>query len=393
MPPPLSGSFASSTNPGGGKETQTSHFVPPIPYDTFLPENLPSTHVTVGSLFPELHGAGKTAQPPQVTAKLLAHLPAKELRPKYMRALEETMMLHPCFNVRHFAQRVDAMFAWGEAGSVSPSALSLTAASTDPGSQTKAALAREVFFGQPPPPVGKGKANAKTGAGQQHGAGNSPKPTLSFFAASCAAFALGALVCKSNSTSAIANPSQPQESTDRPSTASSSSSSSASQAQAQVKEDEADPAALFALADQALGLFEKTSLYDLDAVIAMILQILYHLHDGQMSVAQGVFPLVGKMINVARMMGLAIDPDEFPGTYNLFEAETRRRIWWDVFYYDLFISDCMGHLPLIPDNSFTTRMPADVDEEQFTPSSLSLPTASTGEGAEKGTAYFSLKCR
>lgn len=41
------------------------------------------------------------------------------------------------------------------------------------------------------------------------------------------------------------------------------------------------------------------------------------------------------MINVARMMGLAIDPDEFPGTYSLFEAETRRRIWWDVFYYDL----------------------------------------------------------
>lgn len=45
------------------------------------------------------------------------------------------------------------------------------------------------------------------------------------------------------------------------------------------------------------------------------------------------------MINVARMMGLAIDPDEFPGTYSLFEAETRRRIWWDVFYYDLCVSD------------------------------------------------------
>ena len=41
------------------------------------------------------------------------------------------------------------------------------------------------------------------------------------------------------------------------------------------------------------------------------------------------------MINVARMMGLANDPDDFPGTYSLFEAEARRRIWWDVFYYDL----------------------------------------------------------
>lgn len=118
------------------------------------------------------------------------------------------------------------------------------------------------------------------------------------------------------------------------------------------------------------------------------------------------------MINVARMMGLAVDPDEFPGTYSLFEAETRRRVWWDVFYYDLyvaslrivlspptwltlpgrFISDCMGHAPLIPDNSFTTRLPADVDDEQFNPSSTSLP-ASDSEGSEHSTAYFVLKCK
>ena len=43
------------------------------------------------------------------------------------------------------------------------------------------------------------------------------------------------------------------------------------------------------------------------------------------------------MVNVARMMGLGMDPDEFPGTYNLFEAETRRRVWWDVYYYDLCV--------------------------------------------------------
>ena len=50
------------------------------------------------------------------------------------------------------------------------------------------------------------------------------------------------------------------------------------------------------------------------------------------------FVKVGKMVNVARMMGLAMDPDEFPGTYNLFEAETRRRVWWDVYYYDLCVT-------------------------------------------------------
>jgi hypothetical protein len=35
------------------------------------------------------------------------------------------------------------------------------------------------------------------------------------------------------------------------------------------------------------------------------------------------------------MMGLAMDPDEFPGKYTLWEAEGRRRVWWDVYYYDL----------------------------------------------------------
>ena len=44
---------------------------------------------------------------------------------------------------------------------------------------------------------------------------------------------------------------------------------------------------------------------------------------------------VGKMVNIARTMGLDTDPDEFPGKFNLFEAESRRRLWWDIFYYDL----------------------------------------------------------
>lgn len=43
------------------------------------------------------------------------------------------------------------------------------------------------------------------------------------------------------------------------------------------------------------------------------------------------------MVNTARMMGLNLDPDDFPGIYTLFEAETRRRVWWDVFYYDLCV--------------------------------------------------------
>ena len=43
------------------------------------------------------------------------------------------------------------------------------------------------------------------------------------------------------------------------------------------------------------------------------------------------------MVNVAQMMGLSTDPDEFPGKYTLFEAELRRRVWWDVYYYDVYV--------------------------------------------------------
>jgi hypothetical protein len=44
---------------------------------------------------------------------------------------------------------------------------------------------------------------------------------------------------------------------------------------------------------------------------------------------------VGKMVNIARIMGLGMDPDECPEKYTLFEAEARRRIWWEMYSYDL----------------------------------------------------------
>ena len=191
------------------------------------------------------------------------------------------MAIHPCFNYRHFEQRIDAMMAWGEAN--------------DPVKQ-KQDLAREIFSNgaaprRPAPAPGS----------------SSPKPTLSFFAAASAAFALGAIMARDSGESST-DPDVVQRNS---------------------------PAALFALSKQSLGLFEDTSVYDVDSVIAMLLQVLYLLHDGTMRIAHSVFPLVGKMINAARMMGLAVDPDEFPGTYSLFEAETRRRIWWDIVYYDM----------------------------------------------------------
>ncbi len=56
------------------------------------------------------------------------------------------------------------------------------------------------------------------------------------------------------------------------------------------------------------------------------------------------------------------------------------------------VSDCMGQPPLIPKNSFTTRIPADVDEEKFSPSSTTVPTALT-ESGEVAQTYLGLRCK
>ncbi|KAK0221016.1 hypothetical protein EDD85DRAFT_270114 [Armillaria nabsnona] len=138
-----------------------------------------------------------------------------------------------------------------------------------------------------------------------------------------------------------------------------------------------------------------------------------------------VFPLVGKMVNIARRMGLARDPQEIPissndlsgsarklknkgnevdgassairGIANLFDVEMRRRIWWDVLYYDVFVSDALGHSPLIGDD-FNTKLPvADVDEKVFSPVSTRVPIPkdlAQGSGFSRdGFRYFDVKCR
>ncbi|KAI0088272.1 hypothetical protein BDY19DRAFT_950037 [Irpex rosettiformis] len=329
-----------------------SGFIPPIPHSIFIPVIDP--RLSRGTS----HSSPHSFDVPQVTPALLRFLPSTpSTRTRYMQSLTELMLMHPCFNIQHFEQRIDAMLSWGEANDTNTA---------------KRDLARELFLG----------ANSKKSEKEKHrGAppppSASPKPTLSFFAAACAAFALGALMTGDDGSDTSTSPSP---------------SFSGSPSEEEIVRRSTNSTALFALSEQALSLFEKTSAYDLDSVVAMLLQVLYTLHDGQMRVAQTVFPLVGKAVNVARMMGLAMDPDEFAGTYSLFEAETRRRVWWDVCYYDWLVSDCMGQQPLVVENSFTTKIPADVDEERFSPSSTSIPTVNGGSG-ETAQTYLGLRCR
>lgn len=104
----------------------------------------------------------------------------------------------------------------------------------------------------------------------------SSKPTLSFFAAASAGFALGALVTKTNHnpiTSMMLN-------------------NYSSSAPTSGGDPTCSPWALFSLSEQALSVFEKSYNYDLDYLIAMVLQVVFLLHGGKSRVSHTLLPLV-----------------------------------------------------------------------------------------------------
>ena len=247
-----------------------------------------------------------------VTPSLVALLPsAFNTRARITTALEETMKMHPCFNIKHFRNRAESMVAWAK----DEDGRNLAGAGAS-SSNAKADLARSIFFPTSCPPATPVPR---------------PTPTLSFFASVAVAYALGVLVCKENEISSDIdaqkasmgpkNPRLEDNRTGHPQKVPAWSKYSAS--------------GLFTLSRQAMAAFELAHTYDLDAVVAYLLQIVYLLHDSRPRVAHIIYPLLGKLIHIAHMMGLSTDPDEFPGKYSLFEAEQRRRVWWDIYYYDV----------------------------------------------------------
>lgn len=220
------------------------------------------------SSLPHLHSFPRT-----VTPALLALLPSAQQRPTLLDVLGSVLRMHPSLNFPHFRARTMAMFSEGRG----------------------------------PEEIGIGPSR------------ETEQPTLSFFAAAAAGFAL-AIQC---SPCGAHTPSPHVSHT--PSSPTPCSLPSVS--------------SLLALSSHTLDRIEDSMPYDLDFLHALILRCLCMLHDGMPRVSQVVFATVGKMVNVARMMGLARDPDEFSLSaatkYSLWEAEMRRRLWWDVFYYDL----------------------------------------------------------
>ncbi|KAG9310210.1 hypothetical protein JVU11DRAFT_9853 [Chiua virens] len=359
----------------------------------------PPVHLLLPQLSTYYASPSPTAtEPPSVNSRLFVHLPfAPRRRQKLYDNVEDVLKMHPCFNFKHFKDRAEAMFKWssevdGHDGSPADPSMTQGGAAGTVSTANKLETARAIFFGRSGTPASS-RASSYT-----------PKPTLSFFAAVAAAFALGTLVDREIAEEearldvAHGDGVTPDDSS-RPPVRKKPDLHPVSNKKCKgvAKDAICSPAALLALSQQALSLFENSSPYDLDFLVTMILHVLYALHDSRARVVHTLLPEVGKMVNIARTIGLDMDPDEFPGKFNLFEAESRRRLWWDIFYYDLFISDYMGRSPLISDAEHTTRLPMDVDEDVFTPACTSIPLPrnplSLLEPNSSDFKYFGLKCR
>ncbi|KAG2103413.1 uncharacterized protein F5147DRAFT_580463, partial [Suillus discolor] len=338
---------------------------------------------------------------------LLAHLPfAPRRRTRLYEHAEEAfrMIPGPCFSWRVWKERAEGIWRYGEYEPSRPSASSTNpnasnSSSRTPADTSKTDTARTIFFGPlpapPPSPPPSHKALSQTSS-------KALTPSLPLFASVSGAFALALLVEESAASASAALQSSSSTHPGPP-------SESERAAHNDRTENLTSPALLHALSRQALCVWEggvalsnsgsnsnsaHASEYDLDYVAAIVLGVLFVQYEGGMDSRRGerYIPFIGKLVNIARTMGLGVDPDLTPGKYGLYESEARRRAWWDIWWWDAYTSTLSSRAPLIPLHAFSTRLPLDVDEEVFTSACTSAPLLSP-TGKEGVGRWFGMRVR
>jgi hypothetical protein len=217
--------------------------------------DLPDGNLPLSTAFPSIppflsNSSGFVS--PTVTTQLVALLPQPEgVQQRLLDSVDDVLALHPSFNYQDFQTRVYNLFSWSSDAQAYEHAV---------GNSTSLSAST---FRDP----------------------TRSRPSLSFFAAASAAFALGSLVYRKSNASCLAslqggNPSP-------------------SDLYPLVDEDPStSPTALFALSEQALNFFEKSHNYDLDCMTAMILQVMYLLHDGRPTLPHIIMPLVSVSVTI-----------------------------------------------------------------------------------------------
>ena len=79
---------------------------------------------------------------------------------------------------------------------------------------------------------------------------------------------------------------------------------------------------------------------------------------------QSSWALMGLAVRIARGLGLHRDGEG--RAFSAFEAEMRRRLWWQILVLDIRASADRGTEPVILEGSFNTAMPCNLNDEDFT---------------------------
>ena len=89
-----------------------------------------------------------------------------------------------------------------------------------------------------------------------------------------------------------------------------------------------------------------------------------------------VWTLTGLLIRLAQGLGLHRDGQQFG--LSVFETEMRRRLWWQIGSLDSRASEDQGTDPSIVEQSFDTKFPLNINDEDFDPSTKEIPKEHEG---------------
>lgn len=73
--------------------------------------------------------------------------------------------------------------------------------------------------------------------------------------------------------------------------------------------------------------------------------------------------LIGLAVRIGHGLGIHRDGDGL--AHSAFEAEMRRRLWWELIILDMKASEDRGSEPMIAENTFNTRIPCNLNDEDF----------------------------
>ncbi len=89
-----------------------------------------------------------------------------------------------------------------------------------------------------------------------------------------------------------------------------------------------------------------------------------------------VWTLCGLAIRIAQSLGLHRDGSAFG--LSPYETEMRRRIWWSICILDVRVSEEHGSDPTIMEQSFDTKLPLNVNDDQLDPEAKDPPVEHRG---------------